>query len=235
MNLNDPRYDNQGLHVVLAMFTIDKGKFKVLLIKRKNEPFKDKWILVGGCAYNTETAEQAMKRELYEKTHIKNIDFEMFDVFTNPNRSPLKRMIAIGYLGVCDSSIISRFKQTEKASDADWFEIDRVPELGYDHKEILEKAIYTLKEKIFTTTLMKKLFPNTFTLPELQKVYEKILNKELDRRNFRKKLLADNIIIETNKTLKEENKKATKLYIFTDKASKISFYNWQKTRVNPCF
>ena len=68
MRLDDKRYENQGLHVVLSLFTVDKGKFKVLLIKRNNEPFKNKWILVGGCAYNTETGEQAMHRELYEKT-----------------------------------------------------------------------------------------------------------------------------------------------------------------------
>lgn len=224
MNTKDPRYDNQGLHVVLSIFTIDKGKFKVLLIKRKNEPFKNKWILVGGCAYNTESAEEAMNRELFEKTHIKNVNFEMFDVFTNPNRSPLKRMIAIGYMGVCDSSIIEKFRSTEKASDADWFEIDRIPELGYDHKDILTKAINTLKDKIFTTTIIKKLFPSTFTLPELQIAYESILDKKLDRRNFRKKLLSDNIIMETNETQKEQNKKATKLYKFTDKVSTISFY-----------
>ena len=155
MNINDKRYDNQGLHVVLALFTVDKGRFKVLLIKRKNEPFLGKWILVGGCAYNNETGEQAMKRELKEKTNIDSVDFEMFDVFTNPNRSPLKRMIAIGYIGVSDASIIESFKQTKKASDADWFEIDRVPELGYDHKEILDKAIAELKRKIFTTNIMK--------------------------------------------------------------------------------
>ena len=224
MKADDPRYSNQGLHVVLSIFTVDKGKFKVLLIKRKNEPFKNKWILVGGCAYNTETGKEAMTRELYEKTHIKNVDFEMFDVFTNPNRSPIMRMIAIGYIGVCDSKIIEQFKQTEKASDADWFEIDRIPELGYDHKEILDKAIATLKDKILTTNIMKQLFPNSFTLPELQTVYEKILEKKLDRRNFRKKLLSDQIIMETNETQKEDNKKTTKLYKFTDKISKISFY-----------
>lgn len=94
MKVDDPRYDNQGLHVVLALFTVDDGKFKVLLIKRKNEPFKNKWIMVGGCAYNTETGEEAMKRELYEKARLENIDFEMFDVFTNPDRCSLKRMIA---------------------------------------------------------------------------------------------------------------------------------------------
>jgi len=224
MNVQDERYNNQGLHVVLSLFTVDKGKFKVLLIKRKNEPFKNKWILVGGCAYNTETGEEAMKRELYEKTKIKNIDFNMFDVFTNPNRSPLKRMIAIGYIGVCDASILENFKQTEKASDADWFEIDRVPPLGYDHKEILDKAIETLKQIIFTSTIMKKLYPKTFTLPELQKTYEKILDTSLDRRNFRKKLLTYNIIEKTSEVVKQENVKTTNLYKFTDKEVKFDLY-----------
>ena len=224
MNVNDPRYSGQGLHVVLALFTVDKGKFKVLLIKRKNQPFKDKWILVGGCAYNTETGEAAMERELFEKTKLKNIDFKMFDVFTDPHRSPLKRMIAIGYIGVSDASIIENFKQTEKASDADWFEIDRVPELGYDHKEILNKAIITLKNLIFSTNIMKKLFPNTFTLPELQTTYEKILDTKLDRRNFRKKLIGSHIIEETSLTIKNENVKTTKLYRFTSKDTSFSFY-----------
>ncbi len=224
MNLNDPRYDNQGLHVVLALFTVDKGKFKVLLIKRKNQPFLGKWILVGGCAYNNETGEEAMKRELQEKTNIKNIDFKMFDVFTDPNRSPLKRMIAIGYIGVSDASIIESFKKTEKASDADWFEIDKVPELGYDHEIILDKAISTLKQEIFTSNIMKKLFPNTFTLPQLQTTYEKILNIKLDRRNFRKKLLNSGIIQETDKTIKIDNVKTTKLYTFTETNKSFNLY-----------
>ena len=215
MNVNDVRYQNQGLHVVLALFTVDKSAFKVLLIKRKNEPFKNKWILIGGCAYNTETGEEAMNRELYEKTRLKNIDFEMFDVFTNPNRSPLKRMIAIGYIGVSDSNIINKFKSTEKASAADWFEIDRIPELGYDHKEILEKAIKKLKEKIISTSILKKMYPNTFTLPELQTVYEKILNKKLDRRNFRKTLLQKSLIIDTGQIEEIVGKKPSKLYRFT--------------------
>lgn len=223
MNVNDPRYDNQGLHVVLALFTVDNGKFKVLLIKRKNEPFKNKWIMVGGCAYNTETGEEAMKRELYEKARLENIDFEMFDVFTNPNRCALKRMIAIAYIGVSDRKIIEKFEQTEKASEAAWFTIDTVPELGYDHNEILGKAIEKLKEKIFTSNIIKKLYPDTFTLPELQKTYETILGRTLDRRNFRKKLLTEKIILETNEFAKKENTKPSKLYRFSDKNYTLNF------------
>ena len=224
MNVNDKRYDNQGIHTVLALFTVDDGKFKVLLIRRKNEPYKGKWILVGGCAYNDEFAEEAMIRELYEKTRIKNVDFEMFGVFSDPKRSPLKRMLAIGYMGVADRNIIEKFSQTKKVSEADWFSIDRIPELGYDHREILEQAITCLKQKIFTTNIIKKIFPKTFTLPELQQAYETIMEKSLDRRNFRKKLLKDGIIVETNEVIKKEKTKTCKLYMFSDKNTDINFY-----------
>lgn len=224
MKVKDPRYENQGLHVVLALFTVVNAKFKVLLIKRKNEPFKNKWILVGGCAYNTEDADTAMNREIYEKIRIKNIKFNKFDVFTDPYRSPVRRMIAIGYIGVADASIIDKFKETSKASSADWFEIDRIPELGYDHKEILFKAIDVLKEKIFDSTIMKTLYPNEFTLNELQMTYEKILDTKLDRRNFRKKMLQSGLIVETENTLKKDKTKPSKLYKFTEKDIKFNLY-----------
>lgn len=224
MDITDKRYLNQGLHVVLSLFTVEKGKFKVLLIKRNNEPFKDKWTLVGGCAYNSESAEQAMNRELYEKTHIKSIDFKMTNVFTDPNRSPLMRMIAISYMAVSDANIIEKFKVSSKAKDADWFEIDRVPELAYDHKEILNDAIEQLKKEIFASNIMRKLYPDTFTLPELLITYESILGIKLDRRNFRKKLLSANIIEETNQTVKQENVKTTKLYRFTRNDLTFNFY-----------
>ena len=224
MDITDKRYSNQGLHVVLSLFTVEKGKFKVLLIKRNNEPFKDKWTLVGGCSYNTESAEQAMNRELYEKTHIKNVDFKMINVFTDPKRSPLMRMIAISFMAVSDANIIKKFKISNKATDADWFEIDRVPELAYDHKQILSDAINNLKKEIFASNIMRKLYPDTFTLPELLTTYETILGIKLDRRNFRKKLLNANIIEETNLTLKQDNVKTTKLYRFTNNDLTFNFY-----------
>ena len=134
------------------------------------------------------------------------------------------RMIAISYMGVSDARIIEKFKTSSKASDADWFEIDRVPELAYDHKEILNDAIETLKKEIFASNIMRKLYPDTFTLPELLGTYEKILGIKLDRRNFRKKLLNTNIIEETNETIKQENVKTTKLYRFTNNDLTFNFY-----------
>lgn len=216
MDIKNPLYKNQGIHVVLALFTTENGKVKVFLIKRKNQPFKDKWILIGGACYNNEDVDSAMKREMYEKAGLKNINYRMFNVYSKPDRSPVCRMIAIAYIGVIDSSRVKFLKETTKTQDADWFLIDRIPNLGYDHQEILEDAIEYLKKQIFDTTILKDLFPKYFTLPQLHKTYESILNKNIDRRNFRKRLLQQNIIIETGKLEEIAGKKPSKLYMFAN-------------------
>lgn len=216
MDIKNPLYKNQGIHVVLALFTTENGKVKVFLIKRKNQPFKGKWILVGGACYNNEDVDSAMKREMYEKAGLKNINYRMFNVYSKPDRSPVCRMIAIAYIGVIDSSRVKFLKETTKTQDADWFLIDRIPNLGYDHQEILEDAIEYLKKQIFDTTILKDLFPKYFTLPQLHKTYESILNKNIDRRNFRKRLLQQNIIIETGKLEEIAGKKPSKLYMFAN-------------------
>lgn len=216
MNKNNPLYQNQGIHVITALFTVENGKFKVLLIKRKNQPFQDKWILIGGACYNNETTDEGMKREMLEKTGIQNINFDFFKVFSRPDRSPLMRMIAIAYIGVIDCKKVKFLKETTKTKDADWFEIDRVPELGYDHKEILEDAINYLKAKIFDSNILKNLFPKTFTLPQLYSACVSILNKPLDRRNFRKKMLCENIIKDTGLLDEKSGKKPAKLYSFVN-------------------
>ena len=216
MDIKNPLYKNQGIHVVLALFTTENGKVKVFLIKRKNQPFKDKWTLVGGACYNNEDVDSAMKREMYEKAGLKNINYRMFNVYSKPDRSPVCRMIAIAYIGVIDSSRVKFLKETTKTQDADWFLIDRIPNLGYDHQEILEDAIEYLKKQIFDTTILKDLFPKYFTLPQLHKTYESILNKNIDRRNFRKRLLQQNIIIETGKLEEIAGKKPSKLYMFAN-------------------
>ena len=106
--------------------------------------------------------------------------------------------------------------ETNNTSNADWFPIDKIPGLGFDHEEILKEALLYLQSKIVTTDILKALFPNEFTIPEIQKTYEAILNKKFDRRNFRKKLLSLDLIEDTNKTGKFEGKKPAKLYKFKD-------------------
>lgn len=214
MQVNNPLYKNQGIHLISTIFTVEKGITKVLLIKRSNEPFKDYWALPGGALYNNENINDGLKRELREKTGIENIKLDMVNVYGKLDRSPVMRMVAISYMGVIDSNRVSILKETLKTSNADWFNINDIPVLAYDHNEILNDSIDKLKSKIFETDILKNLFNEEFTLPELQKVYETILNKSFDRRNFRKKLINDGVIIDTNKLINFEGKKPAKLYKF---------------------
>lgn len=216
MEVKNPLYKNQGIHVISAIFTVDKGITKVLLIKRNNEPFKGMWALVGGALYNNETLDQGIKREIKEKIGINIKNIEMFDIFSKIDRSPLMRMIAVGYIGIVDSSKVEVVKKTVKTSDADWVSIDKIGKLAYDHNEIINKGIEVLKQKIVNTDILKSLYPEGFTLPEIQKTYEAILNKELDRRNFRKKMLSLDLIYDTGLSKKFEGTKPAKIYKFKE-------------------
>ena len=199
MEVNNPRYQHQGIHVISTIFTIDKGVTKVLLVKRKNEPYKDMWALVGGALYNDE-----------------DIISELFDVFSKVDRSPVMRMIAIGYIGIVDKERLNILKDTLKTSDADWYPLDKIPSLAYDHNEILDKAIIVLKKRICETDFLRNLYPKGFTMPEIQKVYESILGRSFDRRNFRKKILSLGLIEETNKYERFDGNKPAKVYCFKD-------------------
>ena len=214
MEVNNPKYRNQGIHVVCSIFTVDKGVTKVLLIRRKNEPFKGMWALVGGALYNDEELIDGLKRELKEKTGIENIHLEMANVYSRIDRSPVMRMVAISYIGIVDKNKLSILKETLKTVDCDWFPLDRIPKLACDHNEILEDAAKLLKERIKKTDMLRYLYPSGFTMPEIQKVYESILGVSFDRRNFRKKLLSLGFIKETNKTERFEGKKPAKIYEF---------------------
>lgn len=216
MELKNPLYKNIGAHVINAVFTIDKGDIKVLLIKRTNEPFKNYWALPGGAMYNNELLQEAATRELKEKTNLENIDLTFTSINDELARSPLQRMLAFIFIGLVDIDKVNILKTTTKTSDADWFKITEVPDLAYDHNNLLIQAIDSLKEMIISSNILKKLYPNGFTIPELHKVYEEILNTTIDRRNFRKKLLSQQIIIDTNETVNFEGKKPAKKYKFND-------------------
>ena len=214
MKKNNPLYKEQGIHLITSIFTVEDGKVKVLLINRKNEPYKNMWALVGGALYNNEEVDIGVNREIFEKTGIKDIDIYFSDIFSKINRSPIMRMVALTYVGIVDNNQMNILKETLKTNNADWFMIDNIPELAYDHNEIIKSSLEKLKELIIDTNILKVLFASEFTIPELQSVYEIILGKELDRRNFRKKLILDGIIIDTNKCKNYKGKKPAKLYKF---------------------
>jgi 8-oxo-dGTP diphosphatase len=214
MDLKNPLYSNQGIHVISTIFTIENGIVKILLARRKKEPYKGEWILVGGACYNNEDIDDAIKREILEKTGIYDISLEQFKAFGKPYRSPQQRMIAIGYIGVVSYNDEIIHKESRNISDIDWFPINNIPKLGFDHEEILEEGLEVLKSKIQKTDILKVLFKRDFTLPELQRVYEIILNKKFDRRNFRKRFLNLGLIGDTNRVFINKVGKPARLYKF---------------------
>ncbi len=218
MEINNPKYKNQGIHLISSIFTVDKGIVKVLLIKRKNNPYNGMWALVGGALYNDEDLMEGLNREIFEKTGLKNIDLRLCNVFGKKDRAPLIRMVAVSYIGLVDLKNVELLKETLKTSNAEWFSITEIPALAYDHNEILTDSINKLKIAILRTDILRSLYPLGFTLPEIQKVYELILNKKLDRRNFRKKLLSLNLIYDTEKKVNFVGRKPANIYKFIESA-----------------
>jgi 8-oxo-dGTP diphosphatase len=216
MDVKNKLYKNQGIHVITALFTIEQGIIKVLLIKRKNEPFFGDWVLTGGALFNNEDLEVGALRELNEKTGITGVEIKQFKSFGKVDRSPVMRMVAVGFLGIIDSKRVNLLRETENTSNADWFPIDKIPPLGFDHEEILHDALIELRKQIVKSNMLKSLFPDGVTMPELQKTYEAILDKKFDRRNFRKKILNLDLIEDTNKSDKFEGNKPAKVYKFKD-------------------
>lgn len=214
MDVKNKLYKNQGIHVITTLFTIEQGITKVLLIKRKNEPFLGDWVLTGGALFNNEDLESGALRELEEKTGITGVEIKQFKAFGKVDRSPVMRMVAVGFIGIIDSKRVNLLRETKNTSNADWFPIDKIPPLGFDHEEILHDAIIELRKQIVKSNILKSLFPDGVTMPELQKTYEAILDKKFDRRNFRKKILSLDLIEDTNKSDKFEGNKPAKVYEF---------------------
>ena len=215
MKVNDSRYKNQGIHVISNIFTIDKGVIKILLVKRKYDPFKDKWALVSGALYNDEELTDGLNREIKEKTGLTDIENILVNVYGEINRSPVMRMVGISYIGLIDRYKVEINKETLKTSDANWFKIDEIPnDLAFDHKKIIIDSVERLKKLVLETNILKSLYPNGFTIPEIQKVYESILNKKLDRRNFRKKIVSLDFVKETNEMSNFVGKKKARVYKF---------------------
>ncbi len=212
-NLND--YPRPAVTVDLVIFTIADDDLKVLLIRRGVEPYKGYWALPGGFVEIDESLEQAAARELKEEVGV-TVYLEQLYTFGDPNRDPRGRVISVSYFALVDAER-QRIVAGSDAADAQWhsvFNLKLRAKLAFDHEKILDYAVGRLRNKIEWTTVGYELLPKKFTLSELQRVYEIILQRPVDKRNFRKKILAQGQIREINETRSDVAHRPARLYSF---------------------
>src|SRR5437667_3092417 len=183
------QYPRAALTVDCVVFGFDEGELKVLLIQRGLEPFKGRWALPGGFVHVDETLDAAARRELDEEAGLRNVFLEQLYTFGAVDRDPRERVVSVAYYALVKLSE-HRAKAATDAADAEWFPISKVPKLAFDHADILATALTRLKGKVRYQPIGFELLPPKFTLSQLQHLYEAVLETELDKRNFRKKVLS---------------------------------------------
>lgn len=209
-------YPRPAVTVDLVIFTIADNDLKVLLIRRGGEPFKGRWALPGGFVEIGESLETAAARELKEEAGVSGVYLEQLYTFGEPKRDPRGRVISVSYFALVDAGQ-QRIRAASDAAEAEWHSVFNSPKLAFDHKQILDYAVWRLRNKIEWTTVGYELLPKKFTLSELQRVYEIILQRPVDKRNFRKKILAQGQIRELNETRSDGAHRPAKLYSFREK------------------
>src|SRR4051794_15379242 len=188
------KYPRPALTVDCVVFGFDEGELKVLLIQRGLAPFKGKWALPGGFVDVDETIDEAARRELCEETGLQNVFLEQLYTFGAVDRDPRERVVSVAYYALVP---LARHTATgaSDASEAAWYPVARPPRLAFDHAEILKTAVTRLRGKVRYEPIGFELLPDKFTLSELQHLYEAVLEAELDKRNFRKKILGMDLLV----------------------------------------
>ncbi|UUV22094.1 NUDIX hydrolase [Paenimyroides aestuarii] len=213
---------NIKLAVDAIVFGYADNKLNVLLIKQKFGILKNQWALVGGFVKDNETLNDAVNRELKEEAGIKvNYLEQLYTFGDNINRDPRFRVVSVAYFALINSTKLI-LKADSDAEEAKWFPINNLPELAFDHKEIIATAQLRLQSKLTYQPIGFDLLPKEFLFSELENLYCTILNKEIDRRNFRKKILSYDIIEETEKYGNKIKGRPAKLFRFNkQKYSKL--------------
>lgn len=213
------QYPHPSVTVDCVIFERCENELKIMLIKRGIPPYKDKWALPGGFVNIDESLEHAAMRELKEETGIEHVYLEQLHSFGDPGRDPRERVITVAYYALVNSGVHA-IKASTDAIDASWFSIYDLPELAFDHKQIIEMAISRLRAKIQHEPIGFELLPKKFTLRELQSLYEIILNKKIDKRNFRKKILGFGFLDQLKEKEIDVRHRAAGYYSFNPKKYK---------------
>jgi 8-oxo-dGTP diphosphatase len=210
------KFERPALATDCVIFGFDGGTLKLLLIKRDNEPFKNKWALPGGFVFMDETTEACAKRILLEKAGLKNVFMEQLFTFSEVNRDPRERIVSVAYYALVNKHHVQLVAGRDTI-ETKWFEISDLPKLAFDHGNITTLAIERLKGKVSYQPVGFELLDEKFTLSQLQQVYESILETAIDKRNFRKKILAMGLLTALDEKEKNVAHKAARYYRFNKK------------------
>ncbi|MBM3793551.1 MAG: NUDIX hydrolase [Acidobacteria bacterium] len=206
-------YPRPAVTVDCVVFGLDQGVLQLLLIKRNSPPFAGCWALPGGFVDQNETLDAAARRELEEETGLREVFLEQLFTFGDPGRDPRGHTVSVAYYALVrqDRHVPQAATDT---SDAVWYSVAKLPKLAFDHQRIISTAVARLQGKVRYQPINFELLPRKFTLTELQGVYEAVLERALDKRNFRKKILAMGLLAETKEKQQGVAHRAPQLYQF---------------------
>lgn len=215
-------YQNPSLAVDLVVFGYSKQNLSVLLLNRKEAPFKDRWVLPGAFLQMEERFKDTCSRVLKTKLGMDDVYLEQLYSFDEPDRDPRGRAISVAYYALVNPARVA-VAAGSMANDVSWFNINELPSLGFDHDSIFQQALQRLRSKITYFPVGFELLDDLFTMPELHELYECILDTTIDRRNFRRKILDSEYIINTGKKREGSQNRHPDLYKFNKKLKKNSF------------
>ena len=200
------------------IFGFDKGELSLLILKRNFEPAKGKWSLMGGFIQENESADEAAKRILSELTGLEDVYMEQVGAFGEVDRDPGERVISLAYYALVNINEYDR--ELVQQHNAYWINVDELPDLIFDHSEMVEKARIIMRNKASSEPIGFNLLPDLFTLTQLQTLYEAIYGETIDKRNFRKRVADMEFIEKTDKIDKTSSKRGASLYKFNLKKYK---------------
>lgn len=203
--------ERPALAVDIVLFSILDEELQILLIRRGEQPFRGAYALPGGFVRANESLEEAAFRELQEESNVRNVYLEQLFTFGDPGRDPRGRVVSTAYYALIDAGRQTLRAATD-AAEAGWFPAARLPKLAFDHERIVKTALHRLRGRANYSTVAFQLMPKSFTVEQLHRVYRIIMGRELDRRNFRKKMLSLGILVDTGKVTAGARSRPGRLY-----------------------
>jgi 8-oxo-dGTP diphosphatase len=207
------QHERPSVTVNVVMMCLHQHDLQVLLVNRHSWPYEGMWALPGGFVETHESLEETARRELREETGMEDVYLEQLYTFGDPGRDPRTRVITVVYFALLDADRLQA-SDVDDAVDVGLFSAYHVPPLAFDHAKIIQYALNRLRGKLAYTTIALRLLPEQFTLRELQQVYEMILHRRLDKRNFRKKIVSTGILEDTGAKKMEGTHRPARLYRF---------------------